>query len=119
MLHFPNSRHGAVREKVRKNFTHALIAFSSTKREEAIYLSIRPCSTHHFTTKFHHLPLKFDIAFRFYIVDPCNANHKGINCTMTFCAGGTACQGASPKSAHNGVRDALVTNGQSACETIH
>lgn len=45
---------------------------------------------------------------------PCDATHKGVNCTMTFCGDAKSCQGSCPKSAHNGVVDALTAdNGQS------
>lgn len=44
---------------------------------------------------------------------PCDSTHQGVNCTMTFCGDGRNCQGASPKSAHNGVIDSLISNGQS------
>eukprot|EP00041_Stephanoeca_diplocostata_P005157 m.57506 g.57506 ORF g.57506 m.57506 type:complete len:433 (+) comp15607_c0_seq1:87-1385(+) len=45
---------------------------------------------------------------------PCDKNHQGSNCTMTFCENGKNCQGSCPISAHNGVIDALnASNGQS------
>jgi len=48
---------------------------------------------------------------------PCDATHKGINCTMTFCGSankGQDCRGACAKSAHDGIKDSLTAaNGQS------
>ena len=45
---------------------------------------------------------------------PCDATHQGINCSLTFCGDAKNCQGSCPKSAHNGVVDALTAdNGQS------
>lgn len=45
---------------------------------------------------------------------PCDDNHQGSNCSITFCENGKNCQGSCPISAHNGVIDALnASNGQS------
>jgi hypothetical protein len=45
---------------------------------------------------------------------PCDATHQGVDCAITFCGNAQNCQGSCPKSAHNGVADALTAdNGQS------
>eukprot|EP00729_Bicosta_minor_P010877 gene10877-35269_t len=46
---------------------------------------------------------------------PCDATHKGADCKMTFCSDGENCQGACPKSAHNGQLDALTANNGQSC----
>ena len=46
---------------------------------------------------------------------PCDAAHKGVNCTMTFCGNGKNCQGACPKSSHNGQVDSLTASNGQAC----
>ena len=45
---------------------------------------------------------------------PCDAQHKGDMCRITFCENGQNCQGSCSISSHNGVLDALnASNGQS------
>ena len=46
---------------------------------------------------------------------PCDAIHKGINCTMTFCGNAQNCQGSCAKSAHDGIKDSLTANNGQAC----
>jgi hypothetical protein len=44
---------------------------------------------------------------------PCDANHTGAECAITFCEDGTNCQGSCTISSHDGVPGALnATNGQ-------
>jgi len=46
---------------------------------------------------------------------PCDATHKGVNCTMTFCGDAKNCQGSCAKSAHDGRKDSLTANNGQAC----
>jgi len=46
---------------------------------------------------------------------PCDPDHKGEMCAVTFCENGKNCQGSCAKTAHNGVKDALTASNGQAC----
>ena len=50
---------------------------------------------------------------------PCDASHKGVDCSHTFCDGNNTgdrgCQGSCPKSAHNGDVNALTADNGLSC----
>jgi hypothetical protein len=44
---------------------------------------------------------------------PCDANHSGVDCAISFCEDGHLCQGSCPISTHNGLPGTLnASNGQ-------
>ena len=46
---------------------------------------------------------------------PCDANHHGKNCQITFCENGKNCQGSCPISSHKGKKNSLNASNGQAC----